>query len=124
MRGGIDKSVQKSLSTFLEDKDKEEDKEIEIKEEVYEKIVDNKNIEKRLSNQIETDYYDQNVIDICAKRLRERFDINPEIIPVIYGSKPPINQKIHGYYMLITIKDRYRDDIVKFIREECKLKVY
>lgn len=131
IRGGIDKSVQKSLSTFF-DKDKEddndkkedkiEDNEIGKKEEVYEGIIEG--IEKRLPNQIETDYYDQNLIDICVKRLREKFGINPEIIPVIYGSKPPINQKIHGYYMLITVKDRYRDDIVKFIREECKLKVY
>lgn len=129
----LDKSVQKSLSTFFEDKDKEEDKneiekmkKIEIQEGKKEEegIVEDKVIEKRLPNQIETDYYEQTRIDICAKILRERFNINPEIIPVRYGSKPPINQKIYGYYMLITVRDRHKDDIVKFIREECNLKVY
>ncbi len=125
--GEFDKiSVQKSLSTFFEDKDKEEDKDKIEKDErneiiVQEGIVEDKVIEKRL---IETDYYEQNRIDVCAKILRERFNINPEIIPVRYGSKPPINEKIYGYYILITVRDRYKDDIVKFIREECNLKVY
>lgn|SRR3990167_487950 len=126
--GGID-SVQKSLSTFFEDKGEiEKTKKIEIqegkKEGVHEGIVEDKGIEKRLPNQIETDYYELGRIDVCVKRLRERFNINPEIIPVRYGSKSPINQKIYGYYMLITVRDRYKDDIVKFIREECNLKVY
>lgn len=125
--GGID-SVQKSLSTFL-DKEKEEYKD-KIEEDerkeitVQEEIVEDKRVEKRLSNQIETDYYELSRIDICAKRLRERFNINPEIIPVRYGSKPPINQNIYGYYMLITVRDRYKEDITKFIKEECNLKVY
>lgn len=121
--GGIDKiSVQESLSTFLEEDkiEKEERKEIIVQE----GTVEDKRIEKRSSDQIETDYYEPSRIDVCAKRLRERFNINPEIIPVRYGSKPPINQKIYGYYMLITVRDRYKEDIIKFIKEECNLKVY
>lgn len=117
--------VQKSLFGFLEDKDKEEIKgmgeklkvEVEVEEE-------EKKAETRKPNQIETDYYEKSRIDVCAQMLRERFHVNIEIFEVRYGSKPPINEKIYGYYMLITIKSGDRDRIVEFIRNECRLKVY
>jgi len=125
--GDIDKtSVQKSLSTFFEeDKEKEEYKIEETKEvELQKEIVEDKIEEKRLSNQIETDYYEKSRIDVCVKRLRERFNIDIDIIPVRYGSKPPINQKIYGYYMMITVKGKGYDNIVEFIEDDCNLKVY
>ena len=131
IRGSFDKiSVQKSLSIFLKEEGKEEDKDkenkIEDRKEIetIEEIVEDRTIEKRLPSQIETDYYEKSRIDDCAKRLRERFNVNIEIIPVRYGSKPPINQKIYGYYMYIIVKDRVRDIITKFIKEECNLKIY
>lgn len=125
--GDIDRiSVQKSLSTFFEEKDKEKAEETEkMKEkEIIEEIVEDKKFEKRSPDLIETDYYEQSRIDACAKRLRERFNIDIDIIPVRYGSKPPIDQKIYGYYMLIKAKDRYKDIITKFIKEDCNLEVY
>lgn len=125
-------SVQKSLSIFFEDKDKdkieekekeegkiEETKEIEIREE----IIEDKIIEKRLPNQIETDYYEQSRVETCAKMLRERFNIDIEIVPVRYGSMPPINQKIYGYYMVITVKGKGKDDIAEFIQKDCNIKI-
>lgn len=119
-------SAQKSLSTFAEeDREQEEDKIEEIKKiEIPKEIVEDKIIEKRLPNQIETDYYEQSRIDVCAKRLREKFNIDIGIIPVRYGSKPHINQKIYGYYMLITVKGKGYDNIVEFIEKDCNLKVY
>jgi len=121
--GNIDRisSVQKPLSVFFGEEDKcqiEEEKKIIQKE-----IVEDK-IEKRLPNQIETDYYEQDRINACEKRLRERFNIDIEIIPVRYGTKPPISQKIYGYYMMITVKGKGKDTIVDFIKKDCDLKVY
>lgn len=127
--GGIDRTyVQKSLSTFFEEKDKEKEeykykidkmKKIEIPEEIVEDI----SIGKRLPNQIETDYYELSRIETCAKVLRERFNIDIEIIPVRYGSRPPINQKIYGYYMLITVKGKGKDSIVESIKKDCNLRI-
>ncbi len=120
--------IQKSLLGFLEDKDKEE---IEKTGEKLKENVEEKKIKAtKKPHQIETDYYEKSRIDLCSDTLRKMFNVNIEIIPVIYGSKPPVNEKIYGYYMLITIKrsnrdiDSDRDRIVEFIRDECGLKVY
>lgn len=128
--GYIDRtSFQKSLSTFFEEKDRKQeyhkDKIYETKKiDVQKEIVEDTIIEKLLPSQIETDYYEQSRIQICAERLRERFNIDIDIIPVRYGSKPPINQKIYGYYMLITVKGKGMDSIVEFIRKDCNLEVH
>lgn len=118
--------IQKSLLGFLEDKDKEE---IEKTGEIIKEDVEKKKIKTKIHNQIETDYYEKSRIDSCSVALRKTFNVNIEIIPVRYGSKPPVNEKIYGYYMQITIKSGNRDNsdrdrIVEFIRDECGLKVY
>ncbi len=124
IRDGTD---QMSLVKFFEE-NKEKELTTEVSKEEIKKgseiIVEDKTIEKRESYQIETDYRDKNTIDTYAKRIKERFNVGIEILPVMYGSKPPINQKIYGYYMLINVKDRYREMISKFIEEDCKIKVY
>jgi hypothetical protein len=110
--------VQKSLFGFLKDKDKEE---MEKTGEKLKSDVEEKKVETRKSNQIETDYYEKSRIDVCANILRKMFNVNIEIIPVRYGSK---SEKIYGYYMLIKIKSGDKDRIVEFIRKECGLKVF
>lgn len=112
--------IQKSLFGFLREEDKEE------LAKMGEKLKENveKKIEIRKSNQIETDYYPKDRIDRCAQILRGMFNVNIEIFPVIYGSKPPLNEKIHGYYMIITVKSGDIERIVEFIINECRLKVY
>jgi len=126
---GIDRSsVQKPLSTFFEEKDKEkeenkvEEDRVEEKGEIEHEEIFDKIIEKR--SRIETDYYEKSRIDICAKMLKERFNVDIDIMPVRYGSKPPIDQKIYGYYMLISVRGKGYDIIADFIRNECNLKVY
>lgn len=120
--------VQKSLLGFLGDNDYnnyndgDDKKKIEI--DALKVKVEKKKTETRKSNQIETDYYEKSRIDTCANILRKTFNVNIDILPVKYGSKPPFNEKIHGYYMLITVKSGDMDRIVEFIRNECRLKVY
>lgn len=107
---------QKSLSGFFGDQEKEE------------KIVENENVKKedskqifiRKSNQIETDYYEKSCVETCAKIIRERFNVNIEILPVMYGKNP----KIYGYYMIIMIKSGNRERIEELITNECHLKIY
>ncbi len=111
-------AIQKSLFGFLDEKDNEK-----MGEKLKEKIVE-KRIEIRKEDQIETDYYEKNRIETCAQRLRERFHVNIEIKEVRYGSKYPLNEKIYGYYMIITIKSGDKERIVEFIRNECKLEAY
>ena len=113
--------AQKSLFTFIEDKDKED---LERMGEQLKVDIEDKEVKIRKSDQIETDYYDKSRIDMCAQRLRERFHVNIEILPVRYGSKPPLNEKIYGYYMIVTIKSGDRERVVEFIRNECRLEVY
>lgn len=118
--------IQKSLLGFLEDKDKEE---IEKMGEKLKEDIEEKKIKTKKPHQIETDYYEKSRIDLCSDTLRKMFNVNIEIIPVRYGSKLPVNEKIYGYYMLITIKRGNRDNsdrdrIIEFIRDECGLKVY
>lgn len=112
--------VQKSLFGFLDEKDKED---LEVSGEKLKENVEKK-IEIRKNNQIETDYYDKSRIDTCAQRLRGMFNVNIEIFPVRYGSKPPLNEKIHGYYMIITVKSGDIERIIDFVVNECRLKVY
>lgn len=122
--GGIT-STQKYLTTFFEeeDKEKEEDK-IEKRIGIQEEIIEDKRIEKKPLDQIETDYRERSFIETCAEKLRERFNINIEILPIRYGNRPSINQKIYGYYMLITVKGKGKDHIIEFIQKHCNLKVY
>lgn len=110
---------QKSLLEFVENEEKTEKQKPDTETKIKKKIV-----RTRKQNQIETDYESKDRIEKGAKLLRERFNVNIEIFPVIYGSKPPINQKIHGYYMLITVKSGDMDRIVEFLESELRLKVY
>jgi len=111
-------TAQKSLLGFFENEEKEEKKGVVKEKEIaVERIKDDG---KKKSNQIETDYYDKSRIETCAKVLRERFNVNIEILPVMYGKDP----KIYGYYMIITIKSGDKNRIEEFIRDEYKLKVY
>ena len=131
---------QKSLSTFFEEKEenikpagiivnqKISDQKSLLPffgEKTEEKIVIEKFEKKRQSGQIETDYYEQSRIETCANRLKGIFNVIIEILPVRYGTKPPINEKIRGYYMLIKIRDGAdKENITEFINKECNIKVY
>lgn len=112
---------QKSLSSFFETEKEDDEKSIESKKESVSHKIDT--VAKR-KDQIETDYYSEDRIQVCAKKLRERFNVNVKILPVRYGNRPPLNEKIYGYYMLVTIKGGVKGIISDFIRKECKVKVY
>lgn len=117
-------SGQTSLSTFLGANEANglSEKLSEKEERVV--LTDKKPVKKLKSvHQIETDYYDKSRIENCAKILRERFNVSIDIRDVRYGSKPPINEKIYGYYMFITIRSGDRSRIIEFIENECKIKV-
>lgn len=112
--------------TFLEEKvDKEEKEDKKDKEEKFDGQIEKKTEikigETLPTNKIETDYYDKDFVEHCAKKIKDRFNPEMEILPVRYGK----SDKIYGYYILITLKNSGdKERMLEFIKEECRMKVF